>query len=194
MGTPKASLPLGDRGTVLSVGVDALLAGGFSGVTVVAGAHPEAVRAAIQSRADRVHLVEHQGWAQGQLSSLLAGLDAVWSPSLEAMAVLLVDVPLVRPETIRTVVEAWRTSRAPIVRPVYGDRHGHPVVFDAAVFQDLRGADMNVGAKSVFAAHRGRVLDVPVDDPWACEDLDTPEDYERFLKAVTDGLPARPHR
>jgi molybdenum cofactor cytidylyltransferase len=194
MGTPKAALPLGDRGTVLSAGVDALLEGGFSGVTIVAGAHPESVRAAIRSRADRVHLVEHKAWAQGQLSSLLAGLDAIWSPSLEAMAVLLVDVPLVRPETIRTVVDAWRTSRAPIVRPVCGDRHGHPVVFDAAVFQDLRRADMKVGAKSVFAARKGQVLDVPVDDPWACEDLDTPEDYRRFLKAVTDSSAGRPRR
>ena len=102
------------------------------------------------------------------------------------MAGLLVDVPLVRPETIRTVVDAWRTSRAPIVRPVCGERHGHLAV--------LRRADMSVGAKSVFAAHRGQVLDVPVDDPWACEDLDTPEDYERFLKAVTDSSAGRPGR
>ena len=88
------------------------------------------------------------------------------------------------PETVRTVVEAWRSTRAPIARPVCGARHGHPVVFDQAVFEDLRRADLNAGAKAVFAAHRGRVLDVPVDDPWACEDLDTPEDYERFLKAL----------
>jgi molybdenum cofactor cytidylyltransferase len=185
MGTPKAALPLGDR-TVLSAGVDALLNGGLSDVTIVAGAHPDAVRAASSSHADRVQIVEHKGWEQGQLSSLLAGLDAIWSPELEAMAVLLVDVPLVRPETIRTVIDAWRTTGAPIVRPVCGDRHGHPVVFDASVFEDLRRADPRTGAKAVFAAHRGRVLDVPVDDPWACEDLDTPEDYQRFLEAVID--------
>jgi molybdenum cofactor cytidylyltransferase len=184
MGRPKAALPLGDRGTVLSAGVDALLAGGLSDVTIVAGAHPEAVQAAAQFRVGRVHIVVHAGWQEGQLSSLLAGLDAIWSPQLEAMAVLLVDVPLVRPETVRTVVEAWRATRAPIVRPVCGGRHGHPVVFDAAVFDELRRADVNVGAKAVFAAHRGQVLDVPVSDPWACEDLDTPEDYERFLKAL----------
>ena len=184
MGRPKAALPLGDGATVLSAAVDALLAAGLSDVTIVSGAHPEAVRAASRSRLDRVRVIENPAWAQGQLSSLLAGLDAVWSPELEAIVVLLVDVPLVRPETVRTIVDAWRTSRAPIVRPVCGHRHGHPVVFDQAVFEDLRRADVNLGAKAVFAAHRERVLDVPVDDPWACEDLDTPEDYARFLQAL----------
>jgi molybdenum cofactor cytidylyltransferase len=191
MGRPKAALPLGHHGTVLAAGVDALIGGGFPDVTIVSGAHPEAVRAASALRADRIHIVEHRGWQHGQLSSLLAGLDAIWSPELEAVAVLLVDVPLVHPETIRTVVDAWRTAHAPIVRPVCGDRHGHPVVFDAAVFEALRRADPEVGAKAVFAAHRERVLDVPVDDPWACDDLDTPEDYQRFLNAVISS-PAEP--
>ncbi|MGH9387329.1 MAG: nucleotidyltransferase family protein [Vicinamibacterales bacterium] len=184
MGRPKAGLPLGDRGTVLSVGVEALLNSGFADVTVVAGAHPESVRLASQPHAARTRLVEHKEWEQGQLSSLLAGLDAISVPDLEAVAVLLVDVPLVRPETIRAVVAAWQATRAPIVRPVDGDRHGHPVVFDAAVFDDLRRADLSVGAKAVFATHQARVLNVAVNDRWAFEDLDTPEDYERILNAL----------
>src|SRR5262245_26481896 len=184
MGRPKAALPLGSAGTVLSVGVDALLNGGAPDVTVVAGAHAEAVRSAIGSHPGRVRIVEHAGWEAGQLSSLLAGLDAVASPDLEALVVLLVDVPLVQAATVRTVIDAWRRTRAPIARPVCGERHGHPVVFDRTVFDDLRRADVSKGAKQVFARHKDRVLDVPVNDPWACEDLDTPADYERFLKAV----------
>ena len=175
---------MGTAEPLLSAGVDALLAGGLPDVTIVTGAHADVVRAASRSHLERVRVVENREWKKGQLSSLLVGLDAIWSPDLEAIAVLLVDVPLVHPETVRTVVEAWRTTRAPIARPVCGERHGHPVVFDQAVFEDLRRADVNAGAKAVFAAHRGRVLDVAVDDPWACEDLDTPEDYERFLNAL----------
>jgi CTP:molybdopterin cytidylyltransferase MocA len=55
------------------------------------------------------------------------------------------------------------------------------VIFDRSVFDDLRSADPNVGAKAVFALHRDRVLNVQVDDPGAFEDIDTPEDYERVL-------------
>jgi molybdenum cofactor cytidylyltransferase len=179
MGRPKASLALGSTGdTVLGRCVRGLIEGGLPAVVVIAGAHVDAVRAAMPLDR-RVRMIEHAGWQHGQLSSLLAGLEAAFDPQLEALMVTLVDVPLVRPDTVRAIVRAWRSSRAPITRPVDGARHGHPVIFDASVFAELRAADPAVGAKAVFAAHRADVLDVAVTDEGAFVDLDTPEDYER---------------
>jgi molybdenum cofactor cytidylyltransferase len=184
MGRPKAELVLGSTGeTVLSRIVSTLLAGGVPQVVVVAGAHLDAVRGAMPSHERRARVIEHPGWATGQLSSLLAGLNAIDDPILEAAMVTLVDVPLVTAPTVAAVLHAWRRTRAPIVRPVEGDRHGHPVIFDRAVFEDLRSADPQVGAKAVFALHRDRVLNVPVNDAGAFEDIDTPADYERVKKA-----------
>ena len=151
-------------------------------MVVVAGAHIDAVRrgdaVARTARARRSNIRAGQ---QGQLSSLLAGLDAIDDPLLEAVLVTLVDVPLVRSSTVAAVIAAWRRTRAPIVRPVDGDRHGHPVIFDRSMFEDLRSADPNIGAKAVFAIHRDRVLNVEVKDAGAFEDIDTPEDYKRLL-------------
>ena len=178
MGQAKAALPLGTTGdTVLARVVRTLLTAGLPSVTVVAGAHIDAVRAAMPVFEPRARVVEHLGWAQGQLSSLLAGLAAVDDPQLEAVLVTLVDVPLVRPESVAAIVHAWRQARAPIVRPVDGQRHGHPVVFDRTVFDDLRHADQQVGAKAVFATHASRRLDVPIKDAGAFVDMDTPDDY-----------------
>ena len=178
MGQAKAALPLGTTGdTVLARVVRTLLTAGLPSVTVVAGAHIDAVRAAMPAFEPRARVVEHLGWAQGQLSSLLAGLAAVDDPQLEAVLVTLVDVPLVRPESVAAIVHAWRQARAPIVRPVDGQRHGHPVVFDRTVFDDLRHADQQVGAKAVFATHASRRLDVPIKDAGAFVDMDTPDDY-----------------
>lgn len=183
MGQAKAALPLGTTGdTVVSRVVRTLLATGLPSVAVVAGAHIDAVRAAMPPFEPRARLVEHPGWAAGQLSSLLAGLAAVDDPQLEAILVTLVDVPLVRPDSVAAIVAAWRQTRAPIVRPVDGDRHGHPVIFDRAVFEDLRQADPAIGAKAVFAAHASRRLDVPITDDGAFVDMDTPEDYQKMLK------------
>jgi molybdenum cofactor cytidylyltransferase len=183
MGQAKAALPLGTSGdTVVGRVVRTLLAAGLPSVTVVAGAHIDAVRAAMPAFEPRASVVEHLGWAQGQLSSLLAGLASVDDPQLEAVLVTLVDVPLVRPESVAAIVHAWRDTRAPIVRPVNGERHGHPVVFDRAVFDDLRRADPAVGAKAVFATHALRRLDVPIDDDGAFVDIDTPEEYRKVLK------------
>jgi molybdenum cofactor cytidylyltransferase len=199
MGQAKAALPFGQTGeTVLARVVRTLLRGGAPDVTVVAGAHIDAVRMATpafaQTRAGtpfgpRVRVIEHAGWQQGQLSSLRAGLDAIDDPLLEAALVTLVDVPLVLPATVAAVIAEWRRTGAAIVRPADpspslragGGRHGHPVMFDRSVFADLRAADLSVGAKAVFAKHR--VLNVEVNDPGAFEDIDTPGEYERILRS-----------
>ncbi|HEX6164316.1 MAG TPA: nucleotidyltransferase family protein [Vicinamibacterales bacterium] len=185
MGQAKAALPIGQTGeTVVARVVRTLLAGGVPNVSVVAGAHIDAVRAAMPSHEARARVIEHPGWQQGQLSSLLAGLDAIDDPLLEAALVTLVDVPLVKSSTVAEVIAAWRRTRAPIVRPANGSRHGHPVMFDRSIFGDLRSADPNIGAKAVFAIHRDRILNVEVDDPGAFEDIDTPDDYGKVLRAT----------
>src|SRR5262245_35406898 len=98
MGRPKAALPIGTTGeTVVGRVVKTLIDGGIPRLVVVAGAHVDAVRDAMPAREPRVRLVEHAGWEQGQLSSLLAGLDAIADPGLEAAMVTLVDVPMVSP-------------------------------------------------------------------------------------------------
>jgi molybdenum cofactor cytidylyltransferase len=184
MGQAKAALPLGQTGeTVVARVVRTLLEGGVPNVVVVAGAHIDAVRAAMPRHESRARVIEHPGWEQGQLSSLLAGLDAIDDPLIEAAVVTLVDVPLVRSSTVADVIAAWRRTRAPIVRPSDGNRHGHPVIFDRSIFADLRSADPNAGAKAVFAIHRDRIFNVDVTDAGAFEDIDTPEDYRRVLGA-----------
>ena len=182
MGQAKAALPLGQMGeTVLSRVIRTLIDGGVPELVVVAGAHIDAVRAAMPRHEPRARVIENTEWQRGQLSSLVSGLDAIDTPLLEAALVTLVDVPLVHPSTVAAVIEAWRRTRAPIVRPAEGERHGHPVIFDRSVFADLRSADLDTGAKAVFALHRDRIVNVEVNDAGAFEDIDTPEDYERIV-------------
>jgi molybdenum cofactor cytidylyltransferase len=186
MGTPKAALTLGGhRHTFLSRIVHTLFAAGLPDIVVVAGAHGDAVRRAWPYRDRRVRILTNSRWESGQLSSLLTGLEAPSVSPLEAVVVTLVDVPLVLPETVEKLVHAWRKRRAPIVRPARGEQHGHPVIFDRVLFDELRGADPARGAKSVVRAHAADILHVPIDDPGAYRDVDTPEDYARI--ATEDG-------
>ncbi|MGD9906634.1 MAG: NTP transferase domain-containing protein [Vicinamibacterales bacterium] len=180
MGRPKAALRLGPEGpTFAAAAVTALQGGGIERVVVVAGAHPEAVRGALDGVA--AELVVHPGWRSGQLSSLLAGLAALDGPDVDAVAVTLVDVPLVRASSVAALLAAWQASRAPIVRPAIGARHGHPVIFDRATFAALRSAPLEIGAKAVIAAFRSGCLDLPVDDPGVLRDVDTPTEYDALV-------------
>lgn len=182
MGQPKAGLRLADGGLTFAAAIVASLqAAGLAEVIVVAGAHPEAVAAAVQGLPG-VRVVLNPRWPAGQLSSLVAGLDAADTPDLEALLVTLVDIPRVRVDTVVGLIDAWQASRAPIVRPAVGARHGHPAIFDRATFADLRAAPPDIGAKAVIDAWRDRVVDLPTDDEGVLVDVDTPQEYDAFRR------------
>jgi molybdenum cofactor cytidylyltransferase len=179
MGSPKATLASPDGSTFVTRIVRTLRDAGVTDLVVVTGRHHDAVVDALTrelSTAPRI--VRNRDPSRGQLSSLLAGIDAVVTRSTEGVMMTLVDVPLVRVSTVTAVIAAWRDSRAPIVRPAIGDRHGHPVIFDRAILDELHRAPLEAGAKSVVRAHEREILNVPVDDDGCVRDVDTPDDYK----------------
>jgi molybdenum cofactor cytidylyltransferase len=184
MGTPKALLsdPSG-RPFVVRI-VDTLTSSDIPTVVVVTGIHHSEIAAAVEHVRPVPRVVRNDDPSRGQLSSLLVGLDAVDNPSLEAVLVTLVDVPMTSAETIRQIVSAWRVSGARIVRPAVGRRHGHPVLFDRALFAALRAAPLAEGAKAVLRAHADAILNVPVDDAGCLRDVDTPEEYRALLDSA----------
>ena len=183
MGRPKAGLPIGRDGeTFVSRLISTMLAAELPEVIVITGATPEVTRAAWRGQDPRVRFVDNPAWQSGQLSSLLTGLDVPSGVPIEAAVVTLVDIPLVSVETVKTLVQSWRATRAPIVRPARGDEHGHPVIFDARLFDELRGADPSAGAKRVVRQHAREILDVPISDDGAFRDIDTPDAYEQLLR------------
>jgi len=180
MGRPKALLPIGGDTFVTRVCLT-LTAAGAEDVVVVAGTELEAVTSAVHRAGLSARIIENPRRHEGQLSSVLAGLAVADHPGVEAVVVHLVDAPLVAAGTVRAVMDAFRRTHAPVVRPVINGRHGHPVLFARSVFDELRRADPSVGAKAVVRAHAADACDVPVEDEGACRDIDTPEDYARFI-------------
>ena len=180
MGFPKALLLTpGGRPFVSSI-VSAYAAAGLHDIVVVTGRDHDRIGEARSKEVFSVapRIVRNPDPSRGQLSSLITGMDAVLTPDTPAVAVTLVDVPLLSADTVRLVIAEWQRTGAPIVRPAIGERHGHPVVFDRRVFSELRQAPLNVGAKAVVRAHADEVVNVPVTDEGCLVDVDTPRDYE----------------
>lgn len=191
MGSPKALLRDREGCPFVVRIVRTLAAAGFRAVTVVTGpASHEAIVAALSAErssdpaAARVRFALNDDPDRGQLSSIWVGIDAVSAPDVAGILLSLVDVPFVSERTIRAVADAYHARPAPIVRPADGLRHGHPVIFDRALFGELQRADVAIGAKMVVRAHASETLDVPVSDEGAFLDIDTPEDYERAVGRV----------
>jgi molybdenum cofactor cytidylyltransferase len=184
MGTPKATLPLGDGDTFLTRIVRTFLDAGVEDVVIVVGHDADAIVASFANADDvarRARFVDNPDYEQGQLSSLLAGLKVVDRPGVAAVLVTLVDVPLVSVATVRAVIDCYRQTHAPIVRPVRGDQHGHPVLIDRRLFDALRQADPASGAKPVIRANVSLAGDVVVEDTGAFADADTPDDYKKMI-------------
>ena len=185
MGRPKALLSIGTSGdTFLTHILHVLRGGGITRAWVVIGGDASAVRATLPADDEFLRVVENKDYEEGQLSSLLVGLASVEEADddLEAVMVTLVDLPLITAVTVRAVLDAYRNAPgAPIVRPRRGNRHGHPAIFDRRLFAELKGADPATGAKPVVHAHAAEEVSVDVADDGAFTDIDTPEDYERFI-------------
>jgi molybdenum cofactor cytidylyltransferase len=184
MGAPKALLSAPDGRPFVAYIVRKWHAVGLTDIAVATGrAHDAIVAALVRDAPDpQALIVQNDDPSRGQLSSLLVGLDAIATTATEGVLMTLVDVPLATSDTVAAVIDTWRRTRAPIVRPAIGDRHGHPVLFDRAVFEELRRAPATAGAKAVVRAHEDRIVNVDVNDEGCVVDIDTPFDYERYLK------------
>jgi len=184
MGRPKALLPLDCGDTFVARIVGTLHDAGVDDVVVVLGHEPDPIVADLIRRQTRVRFAINRDFDKGQLSSLVAGLNAIDRPGVIAALVTLVDVPLVSAATVRAVVDRYRRTRAPIVRPVAGGRHGHPVLIDRALFDQFRAADPALGANVVVRQHISAQGEVEVTDPHAFRDVDTPDEYDRLVLEV----------
>jgi molybdenum cofactor cytidylyltransferase len=185
MGTSKALLPAGPAGhTFVRQLAQALLSGGVADVLVVGRPDDQLLErevAALSELGTAARFIVNPRAAEGQLGSLIAGLNAADKPGVTGILVTPVDAPLIQPETVSALLSAFRARGAPIVRATYRGRHGHPVIFGRAVFGELRRAHPGIGAKMVVRAHQGTAVDVDVDDPAVVHDIDSPEDYERVF-------------
>jgi len=185
MGRTKALLSVGSSGeTFLHRIIRVLREGGADAVVVVIGGDAAAVRSSLPLDDAQISAVENPRYEEGQLSSLLVGLAAVEQryDNVEAVMMTLVDLPLISAATVRAVRDTFLANPgAPLVRPRRGGRYGHPVIFNRSIFGELRRADPSTGAKPVVHAHAAEEVNVDVDDEGAFIDIDTPQDYDRFI-------------
>jgi molybdenum cofactor cytidylyltransferase len=182
IGRPKATLPLEDGETFLSRIVRTFLDAGVDDLVVVVGHHVDEIVDSLEATGLSARIVVNRNYDRGQLSSIVAGLAIVDRPGVAAALITLVDVPFVSAATVRTVLECYRRTHAPVVRPTSGTRHGHPLLIDRRLFDELRSADPASGAKPVVRAHASAAGDVPIADEGAYIDIDTEDEYRKWVR------------
>ena len=183
MGSPKALLPISGMPFIEEI-VRALKGTKVDEILVVLGHHA----AEIQERIAHlpITVVVNEDYKKGQLSSLVAALRSLQSRTdsakIDGLLVHLVDHPFISPPLVDEMIDRFYQSRKLIVVPRCRGRRGHPVLFSRALFSELLSTPVDQGAKAVVHAHRDQTLEVETEYEGVTIDIDTPEEYRRYLE------------
>jgi CTP:molybdopterin cytidylyltransferase MocA len=150
--------------------VEALRGAGVDELLVVTGHDADAVEATLPPE---VRVVRNPRYRDGQASSLAAALHDVADGS-EAAVILMADQPGVTAEDVRVLIDAFRRTRAAIVRLRYADGPG-PALLSREIYAEAGHLHGDVGARILIASHPEWVHEVAVERP-APRDVDAPDD------------------
>lgn len=176
MGAFKPLLPLVGS-TPIELTVSRFRAAGIREVLVVTG-HKAELLVPILASLDATQ-VFNAGWKSGMLSSILAGRNGL-HPDFDAFFLLPVDIPLVKIDTLETLVREYETNRAPVVYPRFLGLRGHPPLIAAAVPIPETAPDTHGGLAGILSTYDDRAVDVDVPDRGITMDFDTPADYRKL--------------
>lgn len=181
MGSPKALLRYQGK-TFIERSCNAFLSAGVDELIVVLGARAGELCRAVPIH-PRLRTVTNPRYFQGQLSSLMTGIGAL-SPESEAVVVNLVDHPLIAAETIKALITSFQMEPLPIVIAAYNGKRGHPVLFSRQIYGEILAAPLDQGAKVIVRKDPARVRELQLNDPGILADIDTPEDYRRYVSSA----------
>ncbi len=177
MGRTKALLPFAG-GTFLAAVVGSIRAAGIDRLWVVLGPDSSAARGEVPVEVPPERILFNPEPDRGPIGSLRLALAAL-PADVPWLLMALVDHPAVRAETVRGLAErADSAPRDAIVVPMNRGRRGHPVVFGAGVFDELRSGPEAEGARGVVRRRPDRVIEWACDDVGILKDVDTPADLE----------------
>jgi molybdenum cofactor cytidylyltransferase len=180
MKTSKPLLDFGGR-PLLSRLLEECLHSGVDEILVVLGHE----KAKIQEQVDLsgVRVVVNDQYRKGQTSSFQCALRNL-TPGTQAFLNLPVDHPLVTRREINAVVEAYRSrkSQAKIFIPEFEGRPGRPVLFDSNLGTEILALDAEEPVNGIIKRYQKDVSRVPVENPYIMKDMDTPEDYQKYLE------------
>jgi molybdenum cofactor cytidylyltransferase len=120
------------------------------------------------------------------ISSVKLGVAKARS-SCDALLLSLGDQPLVRPETMRALIDNWQSTpvHPRAVLPRHDGKRGHPVLIDRSGFEEIRSLADNQTLKTYISRYPKATMEVDVPDPAVLFDVDTPEDYARAEALLT---------
>jgi CTP:molybdopterin cytidylyltransferase MocA len=152
---------------------------GLQEIVAVVGHRADETEAEAASLA--IRCVRNTDYPTGMFSSIQCGVRSL-PKKTEAFFVLPVDIPLIRPATLRKILTAAAINKKAIIYPVFAGRRGHPPLIPASLIPAILAHDGRGGLETLLDRHKG--IDIAVWDEGIHLDADTPADLERLKRRL----------
>jgi molybdenum cofactor cytidylyltransferase len=189
MGRNKLLLKLGGE-PVLARVVAALRDGGAERVVVVAppaaATHGPAVATlARDSGAEVVIPLEQPPEMRDSIELGLAALAAPTPP--DRVLIAPADSPGITAELVSRLLAAAALKPESILAPGFNGHRGHPLVLPWKIATTVTSLPTGLGLNALVARHREGTVELSCPDLYPDEDLDTPDDFERWQERFSRG-------
>ncbi len=180
MGRAKQLLGVGGK-TLLQSVLDSALKSDVDEVILVLGHESERIRKETDLR--QVRVVVNPNYAKGMITSIQEGLKALDKKAV-AFFIVLGDQPEIKPEIYNRLIREFRRVHPlqGILLPTYQGKGGHPALFSIKYLAESFKLTGDVGFREIVQKHPEEVLLVDVDTPSVLMDIDTPENYQEYLR------------
>jgi molybdenum cofactor cytidylyltransferase len=181
MGRSKQLLSIQGR-SLLQLSAEAAIGSGARKVMVVLGSQAEEHRKALAHL--RVSNVINTEWQKGMGGSIKSGLAELlqFSRELTSVIVMVCDQPAITAAHLIELRNKYAELNSPVVASLYANAPGVPVLFDHTLFSDIFHIGDEHGAKKILSRHARSI--VTVDFPGGEIDLDTPEEFDDYIKKL----------
>ena len=177
MGALKQTMKLGEYGFTERI-VRSFLGAGVKRIAVVTGHRAEEVRQSLAGY--DVQFLHNPDYASTEMLDS-ARIGFRYYTGVEKLFFCPSDIPMFQPETIRRLLDVPlpEDGRA-VICPVCGGKTGHPVLIGGGLLSELLTCPGDGGLRKAFQSTGAPQISVPVEDPGALLDADTPEAYEKL--------------
>ena len=180
MGRSKLELPWKNGQSIISHVVDVFLQADASPVLVVTGGMREGIETSLRGK--EIEFAHNPDFAtEGMMSSIKVGLRKLEDRAIEAALISPADLPMLRPTTVRRIIQAWENHTPPIISPSYEESRGHPVLVAKMEWEAILRLGDDQTLRDFLKQREGEISYLVVDDPGILYDLDTPEEYRTLM-------------
>ena len=188
MGEFKPLLPLGET-TVLERIITLFQDAGVSDIRVVVGYRSEDLLPLLRKM--EVSCIVNEDFEAGMFSSVVAGVKGL-QKSVDLFFILPVDIPLIRPWTIRLLFQAYQQKKGKIIHPCFQGKQGHPPLISASLKDRITDWNGHDGLRGALAQFQADAIQIEVPDENILFDINTQDDYQQLCaKWRQYGVPTR---